>query len=118
MSNSEITLVVFRVWTDKLSRYRQINTFALFPTIHADNCGDCCSSYMTIGQHSSADYRYCINQSRPATPEEYVDLKTELECIGYTLQVIQRATRKHHKLRRAIAALPVGAAKDTAKGAT
>ena len=109
---SEETIpVVFRVWVDRLSRYRQINTFALFPTEPADNCGNYCSSYSAAEQHSSADYHHCINQSRPAEHGEYVDLKPELERRGYALQVIQRATRKHHEQRRAtVAALTVGAA--------
>ena len=112
MSNTEITPVVFRVWIDKYSSDRGFEVFALFPTIYADNTGNYCSSYQHIGQHSSADYHHCINQSRPAAPEEYADLKAELERIGYTLQVIQWATHQHHEQRQAtIAALTIDAAK-------
>jgi len=105
MSKSETIPVVFRVWVDKLSSTRNIiETFALFPTIHADNTGNYCSSYSHIGQHSSADYFHCINKSRPATPDEYADLKAELERRGYILRVIQRAIRQHHNERRATVA--------------
>jgi hypothetical protein len=30
----------------------------------------------------------------PATPEEYADLKSELERIGYDLEVINRRARR------------------------
>jgi hypothetical protein len=47
------------------------------------------TSYMHVGQHSPAVW--FINQStKAATPEEYADLKAELERIGYELKVIKR----------------------------
>ncbi len=55
---------------------------------------------LRVDQHPSANYHYCINQSRPATPEEYADLKTELEGKGHTLRVIQQANYQHHEKRR------------------
>jgi hypothetical protein len=50
------------------------------------------SSYMHIGQHSDVDYHTVISMTTLATPEEYADLKTELESIGYVLDVKKKAT--------------------------
>ncbi len=76
------------------------DVFALFPTDCADNTGNYCGCYQHIGQHCAADYHRCIQDSRPAKPTEYADLKTELERIGYTLRVIRRASPAHHEARR------------------
>jgi len=73
--------------------------FALFPTDAADCTGRYCGCYQHVGQHCSADYFACIQNSQPATPTEYADLKTELERIGYTLRVIRRASYAHHEAR-------------------
>jgi hypothetical protein len=43
-------------------------------------------SYMHVGQHSEASLDYMLNCKR-ATPEQYSDLKKELESIGYDLKV-------------------------------
>jgi hypothetical protein len=88
--------VVFRVWID----YKDAEVFALFPTDFADSYGNYCGCYQHVGQYCSAYYHHCIRHSRPATPKEYADLKTELERIGYTLRVIQRASPIHHEARR------------------
>src|ERR1035437_2833216 len=45
------------------------------------------TAYSHVGQHSAAHPKYAA-ESRPATPEEYADLKAELESIGYNLEVI------------------------------
>jgi len=59
--------------------------FAYFPEeIHN---GEFRTAYSHIGQHSSAHPKYA-EESRPATPEEYQDLKAELEGIGYNLEVL------------------------------
>ena len=52
------------------------------------------TSYARIGQHSACSWDI-NNFSKPATPEQYKDLKTELENIGYNLKVIKR--RNHSK---------------------
>lgn len=75
---NEITTVVFRVWEGG-------DVFALFPEI--DDGRGYCSSYEQLGQHAPADYRGCIRDTSPATPEQYAALKRELEAIGYTLRV-------------------------------
>lgn len=52
-------------------------------------------SYAHIGQHSEAAWN--INSfTRPALPSEYSDLKTELENIGYNLEVIQKRSHKRY----------------------
>ena len=77
------TVVVFR-------KFRDVGSIiALFPHEVADNKGNC-SSYMHVGQHGAADYSGCIRASVPATEEEYLPLKRELESIGYKLRIRTR----------------------------
>lgn len=81
------TLVIFRKYKDT----KQI--LALFPEIE-ENRG-LCSCYQHIGQHGSADYMHCVhNLTTWAKPEEYADLKSELEQIGYKLKVRRKWMRK------------------------
>lgn len=63
--------------------------FAYFPeeTSH----GNYKTAYSHVGQHTSASPQYA-EESRPATPEEYADLKAELESIGYNLDVLNGMT--------------------------
>lgn len=84
--DKDITKVVFRWWT--VNNYQVV--IALFPEIIADAAHLYCESYEHVGQHDAADYQGIIQDSRPATPEEYADLKAELESIGYNLRVMQR----------------------------
>lgn len=79
--DTAITKVVFR-------KYRSGEILALFP--YEDWASTTCSSYMHVGQHGGANYVHCIYTTKPATPDEYADLKSELESIGYNLQVIKR----------------------------
>lgn len=52
-------------------------------------------SYAHNGQHSEASFD--INSfTRPASPSEYNDLKTELENIGYNLEVIKKRSHKRY----------------------
>lgn len=80
------TDMVFRV--DK-TRALKGNVFALFPHEIADFKGNV-TTYQHLGQHSVADYKYCISKSRKATKEELEPLKQELESIGYNVNVISR----------------------------
>jgi hypothetical protein len=73
-------LCLFRVWNNTG------DVFALFPLITAD-VGGRITAYQHVGQHAAADYVHCMHHSSPATPEEYAPLKTELESIGYTLDI-------------------------------
>ena len=62
--------------------------FAYFPDENHDASGKYKIGYSHIGQHSAVDPQYAA-ESRPATPEEYEDLKDELEQhVGYTLDII------------------------------
>ena len=79
------TNVVFRV-------YKNGNVIALFPDI--DEGRGLCSSYIKMGQHSSASYVWIIQQTKPATEKQYGELFKELTHIGYNLNVQQRRTRR------------------------
>jgi hypothetical protein len=50
-------------------------------------------SYMHVGQHGEACIDF-MHDCTPAKPDEYADLKTELESIGYDLQIVKRWVRK------------------------
>lgn len=89
------TKVIFRKWKTNG------DIIALFPEVPADNIGNLCSSYEHIGQHGGADYNLVVfYKTKPATPEEYADLKKELETLGYCLEVRQRATTRDYLNRR------------------
>jgi hypothetical protein len=89
----EKTRVIFRKWSNG-------NVVALFPREIAAMRVTYCMSYMHIGQHSAADISI-IDDTKPATPEEYADLKAELERIGYDLEVFQRTSHKDLEARYA-----------------
>jgi hypothetical protein len=82
------TIVVFRKW------YRTSDgsgIIALFPA--EDWGGGLCSSFEHIGQHGGADYAGVIARTKAASPDEYADLKRELESspYRYVLDVRKRA---------------------------
>ena len=72
------TTVFFRKWEDG-------QIIALFLD-EVNYPGGMIESYMHIGQHSSATPEL-IQILEDASPEEYEDLKNELESIGYNLKV-------------------------------
>lgn len=84
----EETKVIFRKWKDTG------DVLALFPRIPASVVHPyLCLSYQHLGQHAAASYPWVIRQTEPVTPEEYADLKAELERVGYeNLRVMQRRT--------------------------
>lgn len=59
---------------------------AYFLNENCDNQGNK-TSYQHIGQHGACSPEF-IKGKRKATPEEYKDLKSELEAIGYNLNII------------------------------
>lgn len=73
----------------------EVNTnkdlFAFFPdenynyNLYGNDSKVC---YAHFGQHSSCHIAYA-KESRPATEEEYSDLKKELESIGYELEIME-----------------------------
>ena len=90
--------VVICVWKGDDS-----DVFALFPVLPADNYGNLCTSYQHVGQHSAADYRLCIRNSRPASKVEAADLLAELRGIGYNPRTIKRASPAMHRACRELA---------------
>jgi len=86
MKDSYKTDIVFRV--DKSKDFKG-TVFALFPHEVSDHKGNVLS-YQHVGQHSGADYNGCIASSRPATADEYADLKKEMESIGYDINVVKK----------------------------
>jgi len=85
--------------TEVIFRYWKSEAIALFPYEIADFDGNCLS-YMTVGQHSAANYDVLISVSRLATSEEYASLQEELARIGYNLKIVQR--RQYQRYRRAV----------------
>ena len=81
-----ITEVIFRKWNRKNFKG---DIIALFPYEIFNLRGEV-ASYEHTGQHSGADYNYCIQITVPAKENEYNHLKTELESIGYNLKVINK----------------------------
>lgn len=89
--DKEVTEVIFRKEKDN-------SITAVFPYLSYRN-GHRVTYYSHIGQHGEGNMFALIETTNPAEPEEYTDLKTELESIGYNLKVIKRACwRKMYKL--------------------
>ncbi len=90
MKKEKKTPVIFR-------KYKEGDVIALFPTHPGTNDPMTCSSYQRLGQHSSADYFGTIGVTKPATPEEYESLRSELQnVVGYDLRVITRSNGNHY----------------------
>jgi len=84
--DTHITDVVFRC--NKSGDFKGV-VFAMLPHECGDRSGHV-TCYQHIGQHGTADYSGCIRDSRPATEEEYADLKKEMEGLGYNLKVVKK----------------------------
>jgi hypothetical protein len=93
------TKVVFRK-----SRHEVL---AIFPEIPGTVSGNDCMCYAHIGQHSACCPFIHRRGYRLATPEEYAPLKSELEAIGYTLQVVQVISPAMTRTRIAATRQPV-----------
>ena len=74
-------VVIFRYWLDDI--------LALFPYLVGDPDPSTCMSYQHVGQHGAAAFNAMLDDSRPATPEEYADLQTELESMEYELAIVE-----------------------------
>lgn len=83
--DTEKTKVVFYVENNEADKVPD-NALAVFPEIITDRKGNLLC-YAHLGQHSAAAPDY-VKELRPATPAEYADLKSELESIGYNLEVM------------------------------
>jgi hypothetical protein len=66
-------------------------TFAYFPKMfyNKELYKTTFTSYSHIGQHSACHIDYA-NECKEATPEQYKDLKIELEGLGYNLKVLNQ----------------------------
>jgi hypothetical protein len=78
----EKTKVSFRVSSGEI--------VAVFPDDKTDSGKMCC--YAHVGQHSYCNWGW-YRGTKPATPEQYADLKAELKKIGYALKVVKRIQR-------------------------
>jgi hypothetical protein len=86
--DTNTTEVIFRMY-----RTNPKTCLALFP--YADQGQGRVTCYEHIGQHGEACYLSCMGITRPASAEEYADLKSELEShCGYNLKVINRRARR------------------------
>lgn len=72
---------------------------AIFPQIPGTNSPYDCLCYFHIGQHGTCGIGW-YQSTRAASPKEYVDLKAELEGIGYILDVRHKWTRKDDEIRK------------------
>ena len=85
MIEREEVMVLFRV--DRYGDFKGDVT-AVFPELEASPGMMTC--YAHIGQHSSCSLGWYREKTRPAKPEEYKDLASELRRIGYDLKIRQR----------------------------
>jgi hypothetical protein len=49
---------------------------------------DSCTCYVHLGQHSAASIQHIMDDYEDASCTEYADLLYELQCIGYSVNVI------------------------------
>jgi hypothetical protein len=92
LKDIEKTKVIFRTFKGEVT--------AIFPEECGDNNYGTCMSYQHFGQHGSCDPNMIIDNSKLSTPEEYNDLKNELENqVGYNLEVIKRYRYKFTQVR-------------------
>ena len=81
------TKVIFRKFSDG-------DIIALFPELPGNNNPyETCESYMHVGQHGAASVDL-TDVTTLAKPEEYASLLSELESIGYNVQVAYKFTQK------------------------
>lgn len=81
----EETLTIFRKFPDG-------EIIAIFPEMREGNY--MCGSYLHVGQHGAGHYHIMIHRTEKASPQEYADLKEELESIGYNLKIRQKWMRR------------------------
>ena len=75
--------------TDVIFREFKGEILALFPHIVQNYSGDV-TCYAHLGQHSSADYKYIISNSKPINNPNNLNLFSELESRGYNLKIVKR----------------------------
>lgn len=90
---TQATRVIFRKWQGG-------DIIALFPYECGDSSPATCSSYMQVGQHGAADPRHVVEITKPAKPSEFESLRSELERLGYRLNVGRAVPRNAFDVRR------------------
>ena len=89
--NRNGTRVIFRTFKSGLDKGEVI---ALFPDelwMGADHWNtNYVASYMHVGQHAGADYLGVMQETKPATEQEYTPLLRELKSIGYDDLIIAK----------------------------
>lgn len=82
--DTETTRVVFRVEDDGKT------VTAVFPFERTGTARIYYGCYSHVGQHSDCVKSWVLGNTRPATVDEYADLKAELEAepFGYRLEVL------------------------------
>jgi hypothetical protein len=85
MDEKEFTRVVFKMTPKDRFAGKECIAFLLDMDANPGRI----MSYMHVGQHSEADIGFCV-ACHLATPEEYADLKEELESMDYELKVCKR----------------------------
>ena len=83
MKQEHITEMLFRIESDG-------QILAVMPYEIGSPKANNVMCYAHIGQHSSCDYYYVLEKTKPASFEQYKNLKDELEDIGYNIQVIHK----------------------------
>jgi hypothetical protein len=88
------TKVIFRKWKNG-------DVIAIFPEIVGTNSAATCMMFEHIGQHGAGDPQNVIDQTFPATPLEFEDVRKELEgaAYGYKLEVIKKHRYSHFLTR-------------------
>lgn len=93
------TRTLFRKW-----RTGKQEVFALFIDEAASSTNPVyCNSFQHVGQHGGANPQGCIYDSTRATPDEYAELKLELESdpYNYIIEVVQKTPSDSLERRRA-----------------
>lgn len=65
---------------------------AFFPRMTGDMSPETMGCYAHLGQHGAACMNYAAGLEN-ATPEEYAELKRELEHLGYELEIVEEFTQ-------------------------
>ena len=91
-----VTPVLFRVHRRPGTHGDDVT--AVFPAEPAKYSGYDMTCYASIGQHGACSFGW-YRETRPATPEEYADLKRELESAPYhyRLKVYRKIMQRHRQ---------------------
>lgn len=86
--DTEVTKVVFKIVAPWQIQGRRMprEVVAFFPD--TTDASGIMTSYMRVGQHGDASVEFA-QDCKSAKPEQYADLKEELESIGYNLKVVK-----------------------------